>query len=357
MGARESWQQEMESVFLYDVLADVEPHDERRALFARLAGEARTQAGVWAAELAKAGGTPHAAFLPPPRVRLVAALVRWLGPLRMRAVLAAMKVRGMSAYGVTPVAASPVAGAAGRGHAMPLSVEEVGRRHRGRLGGGNLRAAVFGACDGLVSNACLILGVAGAHDQGRFVAISGVAGLLAGAFSMAAGEYVSVRSQREMFEHQIGRSATSWRSTPSRKRRSCRSSTRPAGWPRTTRTGSRGRSSPTLATRSTRWRARSWGSIRDRWDRRSGRRGSRSRRSRLGAAVPLAAVPRSRGGAGALGVSVGMTAATLFAGRLRDQPLHGTRARSRAGRACWRSGPPPVPVTYGIGRVLGVLVG
>ncbi|HXU04898.1 MAG TPA: VIT1/CCC1 transporter family protein, partial [Polyangia bacterium] len=69
---------------------------------------------------------------------------------------------------------------------------------------GNLRAAVFGANDGLVSNASLILGVAGATGQGRFVLISGVAGLLAGAFSMAAGEYVSVRSQREMFEYQIG---------------------------------------------------------------------------------------------------------------------------------------------------------
>jgi VIT1/CCC1 family predicted Fe2+/Mn2+ transporter len=63
---------------------------------------------------------------------------------------------------------------------------------------------VFGANDGLVSNASLILGVAGAAGEGRVILISGVAGLLAGAFSMAAGEYVSVRSQREMFEHQIG---------------------------------------------------------------------------------------------------------------------------------------------------------
>ena len=87
---------------------------------------------------------------------------------------------------------------------MPHSVEEIGRRHRRGPAGGNLRAAVFGASDGLVSNVCLILGVAGAHPDGHAVLISGVAGLLAGAFSMAAGEYVSVRSQREMFEHQIG---------------------------------------------------------------------------------------------------------------------------------------------------------
>jgi VIT1/CCC1 family predicted Fe2+/Mn2+ transporter len=90
------------------------------------------------------------------------------------------------------------------GHDMPHSIEEVGLRHRDGISGGNLRPAVFGASDGLVSNVCLILGVAGARPSGHAVLVSGVAGLLAGAFSMAAGEYVSVQSQREMFEHQIG---------------------------------------------------------------------------------------------------------------------------------------------------------
>jgi VIT1/CCC1 family predicted Fe2+/Mn2+ transporter len=84
-------------------------------------------------------------------------------------------------------------------------IDEVGRRHRGVGGsaGGVLRAAVFGANDGLVSNASLIFGVAGATRDNHLVAISGIAGLLAGAFSMAAGEYVSMQSQREMFERQI----------------------------------------------------------------------------------------------------------------------------------------------------------
>jgi vacuolar iron transporter family protein len=87
---------------------------------------------------------------------------------------------------------------------MPRSVDEIGLRHREGIASGNLRPAVFGASDGLVSNLCLILGVAGARPTGHAVLVSGVAGLLAGAFSMAAGEYVSVQSQREMFEHQIG---------------------------------------------------------------------------------------------------------------------------------------------------------
>src|SRR5262249_35445991 len=70
--------------------------------------------------------------------------------------------------------------------------------------GGNLRAAVFGVNDGLISNASLIMGIAGATSDNALILLSGVAGLVAGAFSMAAGEYVSMRSQREMYEYQIG---------------------------------------------------------------------------------------------------------------------------------------------------------
>ena len=60
-----------------------------------------------------------------------------------------------------------------------------------------LRAAVLGANDGIISNASIVVGVAGATADTRVILISGVAGLLAGAFSMAAGEYVSVSSQRD----------------------------------------------------------------------------------------------------------------------------------------------------------------
>jgi VIT1/CCC1 family predicted Fe2+/Mn2+ transporter len=86
---------------------------------------------------------------------------------------------------------------------MPRSLAEIGRRHHGQRGATSLRAAVFGVNDGLVSNASLIMGIAGATENNGVILLSGAAGLLAGAFSMAAGEYVSVRSQREMFEKQI----------------------------------------------------------------------------------------------------------------------------------------------------------
>ncbi len=62
---------------------------------------------------------------------------------------------------------------------------------------------MFGANDGLVSNLSLVMGVAGAVSDNHFIVLAGIAGLLAGAFSMAAGEYISMQSQREMFENQI----------------------------------------------------------------------------------------------------------------------------------------------------------
>jgi len=80
--------------------------------------------------------------------------------------------------------------------------------------GGNLRAAVFGVSDGLVSNTSLIMGVSGAFADARTVLITGAAGVLAGALSMAAGEYVSVRSQRELFEEEIAREQQALKTHP-----------------------------------------------------------------------------------------------------------------------------------------------
>jgi vacuolar iron transporter family protein len=77
-----------------------------------------------------------------------------------------------------------------------------GSRHRD-VQGGTTRAAVLGAGDGLLTNLSLVLGVAGASTNASAVRLAGVAGLLAGAFSMAAGELVSVRAQQEMVEREI----------------------------------------------------------------------------------------------------------------------------------------------------------
>jgi VIT1/CCC1 family predicted Fe2+/Mn2+ transporter len=77
-----------------------------------------------------------------------------------------------------------------------------------------LRAAVFGINDGLVSNASLVMGFAGSGAATTVIVFAGLAGLLAGAFSMAAGEYISMRSQREAYEREIDLEATELREDP-----------------------------------------------------------------------------------------------------------------------------------------------
>ena len=79
---------------------------------------------------------------------------------------------------------------------------------------GSLRAAVLGVNDGLVSNFCLVMGIAGGTNNTAVVLLAGVAGLFAGAFSMAVGEYVSVRSQKDLFEYQIGLERATIESSP-----------------------------------------------------------------------------------------------------------------------------------------------
>lgn len=186
----DGWREEMSSAYLYRRLAAQE-EGTRKTLFLDLATAAERQAGIWSDRAATSGHVPPALFTPALRTRIVASLIPHFNPRTLRPILAAMKVRGLSVY------RGAVSAASSQDH-----VDEAGR-HRGVGHGGNLRAAVFGVNDGLVSNASLILGIAGAGSDSKIILLSGVAGLLAGAFSMASGEYVSVRSQREMYEYQI----------------------------------------------------------------------------------------------------------------------------------------------------------
>jgi VIT1/CCC1 family predicted Fe2+/Mn2+ transporter len=190
--AYESWQEEKQSAWLYRVVADCERGTPRQALFEELAQAAEAQANIWLLAITQSGSKAPAPYRPDLRTRIVAGLTRIFKPRVMRGVLAAMKVRGMVLYAQAPP------------HGMPLKRDDIGKRHQNGAAGNALRAGVFGVNDGLVSNAALIYGVAGAAQEPSVIVLTGVAGLLAGAFSMAAGEYVSVRAQREMFEYQIG---------------------------------------------------------------------------------------------------------------------------------------------------------
>ena len=190
-----AWREEKRCAHLYRAIASVEAGTPREQLFRGLAEEAEAHA-------AKHAGAP-ARFEPDLRTRIVERLVRHFGPRATQGMLAAMNLRGLSVYR-QPELPPPRA----------ATLEEMRERRREGGAGGNLRAAVFGANDGLVSNASLMLGVAGASDVSATILLAGAAGLLAGAFSMAAGEYVSVTSQREVFEHEIERQRAALLSYP-----------------------------------------------------------------------------------------------------------------------------------------------
>ena len=104
-----------------------------------------------------------------------------------------------------------------RPHPGPVPPQELPFGVKGKSGA--LRAAIFGVNDGLVSNLSLIMGFTGAAVSNRVVLLAGVAGLLAGAFSMAAGEYISMQNQRELFERLLHLEAHELATEPEEERR------------------------------------------------------------------------------------------------------------------------------------------
>ena len=206
---------ERDAIVLYDRLAEIEKDPERAAAFRRIAANERRHAEIWAGRLAQAGAVVPDPGGPRLRVRVIIWLAQMLGTGRVADLVRALEGDEEAAYAeqMTPETASIAADE--REHAAiwdELSGVRAGAKRRRGLqeeawhrGGrsGTLRAAVFGANDGLVSNLSLVMGVAGAVTDNHLIVLAGIAGLLAGAFSMAAGEYISMQSQREMFENQI----------------------------------------------------------------------------------------------------------------------------------------------------------
>jgi len=102
---------------------------------------------------------------------------------------------------------------------LPGTLRRMADHHHRNIQGGGARAAVFGISDGLVSNVALVLGVAGAHSSGGAVRLAGLAGLIGGACSMAAGEYVSMRAQGELLERELDVERRAIRRDPEDERR------------------------------------------------------------------------------------------------------------------------------------------
>jgi hypothetical protein len=215
---------ERDAIWLYDALAARERDPKRRAAFEAIAASERRHAGIWEQKLRSLGEEPPTAPRPSWRVRQIALLARLFGTSAVSDMVKALEGFEERVYGehsdvpeVADIArdeakhaeiwkeldgTSSASGGAHRAHLTEIQAREPWHRSGA---GGALRASIFGASDGLVSNAALVMGIAGATASGggSFVVVAGTAGLLAGAFAMAAGEFVSMRSQTELLERQI----------------------------------------------------------------------------------------------------------------------------------------------------------
>lgn len=186
------WREEKNAAWLYRILSDCESGNPRQLLFLELAKDADEQADLWANEIRKSRAMPPVGYSPGFRVKLVAWLICRLGPQRIKPVLTAMKMRGLSVYSGRRVATD---------HLVSALDEGADARHPDVGQSGDARGVVSGVSDGLVSIFLLVLGVAGATEETATILLIGVAGLLAGAFLMAIGEWIL---RREAIESRIG---------------------------------------------------------------------------------------------------------------------------------------------------------
>lgn len=211
---RDYLQEEVDGLYIYGVLHDIEEDEGLRDVYARLITMEQRHLDLWQEELRKAGvdATPGRPSL---RARVLMGIARRLGADLVLPVIKTFEMGAESMYQGEAIAEAARLPEDERQHARVFTVLSqhggasgslIGRvetRHRA-LGGGNaLRASVLGANDGLVSNLALVMGVAGANPGRATVLLAGFAGLLAGAFSMALGEWISVTTSREASEAQI----------------------------------------------------------------------------------------------------------------------------------------------------------
>jgi VIT1/CCC1 family predicted Fe2+/Mn2+ transporter len=211
---RDNLQAETDSAAVYRALATLEPRPEIAEVYRRLAAVEEAHARLWKGKLEAAGesvGQPRPSW----RARTLAFIGRTFGPQAVLPIVIGQERFDSAQYERQPEGLASGLPAAEQSHRRLLSlIATVPRglagpalarfegRHRA-VGGNALRAAVLGANDGLVSNFSLLMGVAGAAVGGQGILVTGLAGLLAGAGSMALGEWLSVQSSRELNLRQL----------------------------------------------------------------------------------------------------------------------------------------------------------
>ena len=221
---RELLASEQRSAALYGRLAEAAGGEQREVL-AELAAVEHRHAAHWADKLTELGEQVPAHADTGMRGRVLGLLACWFS---VAAVLPFLERAEHADAGQYQGEAEATAAMAidERSHARvltqlrdsnasddPRSIRRCERWHRGDRSGA-LRAAVFGVNDGLVSNTSLVMGFAGSGASGSTILFAGLAGLLAGAFSMSVGEYISMRSQKESYEREISLESEELRNDP-----------------------------------------------------------------------------------------------------------------------------------------------
>lgn len=212
---RQNLRTEREAIALYTRMAEAENIPDLASIYLKLAETEKKHAEFWIGRLREVGAAiPE--FRPGWRTRIYGWFARVFGTAFVLPTLASIESTAASTYQGQRDAESANMPADEQSHARVfgylartsggLQGSDLARfegRHRAS-GGNALRAAVLGANDGLVSLFCLVMGVAGAGIPSTTILLTGLAGMLAGAFSMALGEWLSVQSSRELFQHQLG---------------------------------------------------------------------------------------------------------------------------------------------------------
>ena len=211
---RANRQDEIDSAAQYRAMAAGEPDETVARVYRELADVEERHASFWEAQLRTRGVEPGPAR-PSWRARILGGLARRFGARLVLPTVASREAAGRDDYARQPESAHTRMPAQERSHARVLAAmlarrrgvsgAELARiegRHR-NVGGNVLRAAVLGANDGLCSNLALVMGVAGASANDAAIVVAGAAGLIAGASSMALGEWISVTSSRELAEREL----------------------------------------------------------------------------------------------------------------------------------------------------------
>jgi VIT1/CCC1 family predicted Fe2+/Mn2+ transporter len=224
VAALASLDDELNGAYLYDALSHAEKDPRLAEVYHRMADVERKHAAEWVERL-KAGGVPMPKFKPGWRSLTLAWAARHLGVATVLPTIMGSERKDTQKYAQLPGSGGMAADEASHNRLLAQvastmkggmeggALAQLEGRHR--TGGGNaLRAAVLGANDGLVSIFSLVMGVAGAELNNKVILVTGFAGLLAGAISMALGEWLSVQSTRELYQHQIGIEKTELATAP-----------------------------------------------------------------------------------------------------------------------------------------------